>query len=320
MPKFALLIMVGLLYTSTSFSQTCCSGGIPLSNSIGLPYINEGSYLIGLSYDYNYLNTLNNGSDELDDDSRKRVTQSLLLNFGYSFSSYLSIEALFTYVNQKREINQFGNVNIDETYGIGDGVVLLKYNKTNFFNQINNLGVGLGAKVPLGATDKKSDRGILLNPDLQPGSGAWDLIFWSLYKQSFSFRPSADFSLSFIYRYTGTNKNYLDATTYRFGQEFQWFLNYSDQFLLHKTLINPGLSIKYRQASQDEIGGISLSNTGGKWVSLVPKIDIELNSKFNLLSKVEIPIYSYVDGTQLTPTYRITIGLFYTFSKSKKQI
>ena len=119
-----------------------------------------------------------------------------------------------------------------------------------------------------------------------------------------------------VYRYTGTNNDFLDgATSYRFGSEFQAFINYTDQFLVRKTLINPGLSVQYRNAKQDEIGGSLLDNTGGQWVNLIPIINIEIIEELSFLLKVEIPVYSYVDGTQLTPTYRVTTGLFYTIDR-----
>ena len=67
-------------------SQTCCSGGIPLSNSIGLPVSGKGSFLVGLNYDYNYLNTLKSGKEVLDDSARERTTNSLLFNLGYTIT------------------------------------------------------------------------------------------------------------------------------------------------------------------------------------------------------------------------------------------
>ena len=320
MSKFYILIMFGIYTSSTLFSQTCCSGGIPLSNSIGLPVANKGTLQFSLNYDYNYLNTLKSGNDKLDDQARLRTTQSILLNFGYSITEKLSVETLFTYVNQKREINQFGNINIDETYGIGDGVLLFKYNFGSLFKKDNLLRVGLGTKIPIGATDKKSNNGILLNADLQPGSGAWDAIFWSSYSQSFYFRPSATFYASTVYRLTGTNPKYLNnLTTFRFGPEFQALINYTDQFFLFKTLINPGLSIKYRKAQQDEIGGNLLDNTGGQWVFAIPNISIQITQKLFFVTKFEIPLYSYVDGTQLTPTFRFTTGLFLTLAKQQNE-
>lgn len=307
-------MITSLTYLNMS-SQTCCSGGIPLSNSIGLPTSSKGTVLLGLSYDYNYLNTLKSGNDRLDDSARQRITQSALFNIGYTITTNLSVEGLFTYVKQERIISQFGNINKDGSNGIGDGVLLFKYNFSQIFKQNNLLRLGLGTKMPIGATDKKSEQGILLNPDLQPGSGAWDLIGWFFYSQTFSFRPSGTFAATAVYRYTGTNNNFLNgATTYRFGTEFQGFINYTDQFLVGKNLMSPGLSVSYRNANKDEIGGSLLDNTGGAWVNLIPSLNIEIIEDFNFLIKFEIPIYSFVDGTQLTPTFRITTGLFYSIN------
>ena len=313
--------MIALFINISMSSQTCCSGGIPLSNSIGLPVSGKGSFLLGLNYDYNYLNTLKNGNEVLDDSSRERTTNSLLFNLGYTITKDFSVEALFTYVKQERVITQFGNVNTDGSNGIGDGIILFKYNFNQLFKKNNLLRIGLGGKIPIGATDKTSDQGILLNPDLQPGSGAWDLIGWSFYSQTFAFRPSGTFSATAVYRYTGTNNNFLNGnSTYRFGSEFQMFINYTDQFLVGKILMSPGFSVQYRNADQDEIGGSLLDNTGGEWVNLIPSLNIEIIEDLNFLLKFQIPTYSYVDGTQLTPTYRITVGLFYSIDRKKNNL
>ena len=111
MKNFArFLVLTTLLLGQLGFSQTCCSGGVPLSNNLGLPNDGKGTLLIGLSYDYNNLNTLNAGSSKLDDDSRLRVTNSVLLSTRDILSlTGLSVESLFTWVNQLRTITQFGN-------------------------------------------------------------------------------------------------------------------------------------------------------------------------------------------------------------------
>lgn len=314
-------MLMSSFYTFTASSQTCCSGGIPLSNSIGLPIENQGAWQFSMTYDHNHLNTLLSGSDEIKDNSRIRITQSLLLNTGYTITKDLSAELLLTYINQKREIRQFGNVNIDETQGVGDAVLLFKYNLHNLIGNHNILRVGAGPKIPLGATDKTNEQGILLNPDLQPGSGAWDLILWTSFQQNLNSRPSGAFAANLIYRHTGTNNSFLNNTTsYRFGSEFQAFLNYTDQFLVFKTLIDPGLSLKYRQAKKDKIGQTELENTGGKWINLIPSLNFHLSESLILLTKAEIPIFNYVEGTQLSPTYRLTAGLFLTLSKKQNSL
>lgn len=311
MLKKIFFVIVFALFFFISKAQTCCSGGIPLSNNIGLDILDRGMLQINLSYDYNNLNTLNIGNDKLDDNARLRTTNSVLLNLSYSVTNNFAIEGLLSWVEQKRIITQFGNVNEDSSSGIGDAVVLAKYNFNDVLGGNSSARVGFGAKIPLGSTTETSDLGIVLNADMQPGSGAWDLIYWGQVLKSFDFRPSLKFSLRAIYRDTGVNDSYLDVTTYEFGNEFQTFLSFTDQFDIFNTIAIPSLSFKYRQAQQDIIGGFDLNNTGGQWVFIIPSFSVNISSDITLTTKVELPIYSYVDGTQLTPTYRITAGVLY---------
>ena len=87
----SLLLLVSVLFISSVNGQTCCSGGIPLSNNLGLENQGKGFFQIGINYDFNNLNTLNSGTQKLNDNSRKRITHSILLNSGYSFSDRFSV-------------------------------------------------------------------------------------------------------------------------------------------------------------------------------------------------------------------------------------
>jgi len=292
------------------FSQTCCSGGVPLSNNLGLPNEGKGVFVAGLNYDYNNLNTLNAGTEKLDDNSRKRLTNSVLLNLGYAFTDKLSFETLFTWVNQTRTINQFGNENFTGTSGIGDAVFLVKYSIPELVGKRTLLNVGVGTKIPFGKSDILNDQGIQLTADLQPGSGAWDGLSWLSVSKTLNFRPSATISATATYRFTGVNKSYLNNTaTYEYGDEIQTNLGYTDQFLMFNTLFNPGFIFKYRKAFQDKIDDVGIPNTGGEWVFIRPELGVQLSPQLNAISRVELPIYSNVVGTQLTPTVRFTIGI-----------
>ncbi len=312
-----LIFIICVLVFPQIHAQTCCSGGIPLSNNLGLSQQEKGGIQIGLNYDYNNLNTLNSGTETLNDNSRLRITHSVLLNANYSVTDRFSIEGLFTWVNQRRKITQFGNENLDQSSGIGDAVVLLKYNFPELLGRQSNIAVGLGTKIPLGSSTETNELGITLNADLQPGSNAWDVIYWTSFSKNFNFRPSFTFSARAIYRNTGTNDTYFDNSSYKFGNEFQGFISFSDQFILLKALTNPSLSFKYRHAQRDTIDDFSLDNTGGNWVSLIPNFSINVTSNLAFSAKAEIPIYNNVDGTQLTPTYRITTGFLFKIVSKK---
>ena len=299
------------------FSQTCCSGGVPLSNNLGLPNEGRGSLIVGMNYDYNNLNTLNAGRERLDDNSRLRVTNSILLNLGYSLSDRLSVEGLLTWVNQKRTITQFGNENLSETAGIGDAVFLVKYAIPEILGKTSVLNFGLGTKAPLGRSDLTTEEGFQLTADLQPGSGAWDGLGWFSVSKGLGFRPSATLSGSFTYRLTGKNTSYLnDTAVYEFGDVVQANLGYTDQLFWLNTIFSPGLIIKYRQSTRDRIDASEIPNTGGRWLFLRPELTVQLTTNLSLNGRVELPVYSYVDGTQLTPTTRVTTGIAFVFKKN----
>ncbi len=298
--------------------QTCCSGGVPLSNNLGIPNEGSGVLTVSLNYDYNNLNTLNAGTERLDDGSRQRITNSILLGLGYAFTDRLSVETMLTWVNQTRTINQFGNENFTETSGIGDAVVLGKYALPSFLGPAWRLNAGMGVKIPLGRSDILTDQGIQLTADLQPGSGAWDILGWLSLSRPLGFRPSATLSGSLTHRITGTNRTYLNNTaTYEFGDETQMNLGYTDQIFIMGTIVRPGLVLKYRKARQDKIDGSEIPNTGGEWVFVRPEVGIGLYKDFSLNFRFELPLYSYVDGTQLTPTSRFTMGMLVNLFRKK---
>lgn len=316
-----LLVVVHLLLFCAGSAQTCCSGGVPLSNNLGLPNEVKGTLLLGLNYDYNNLSTLNSGSEKLDDDSRQRITNSMLLNIGYSITDRFSGELLFTRVHQTRTITQFGNKNFSETSGIGDAVFLLKYAIPNFISNNGILTTGLGIKAPLGVSDAKNEQGILHTADLQPGSGAWDGLAWLSFSENLGFRPSAQLIASTIYRFTGKNNSYLNnSAVYEFGNAIQSNLGYVDQILVANTIVNPGLVIKYRKSKSDQIDGSNIPNTGGEWIFVRPEIGVQITPRLAFDARLEIPVYSHVDGTQLTPTIRFTAGVFFTLRKNKGTI
>ena len=318
-PVFIMLFALSMSYVS---AQTCCSGGIPLSNNLGLENIGKNNLQLGINYDFNNLNTLNAGDRRLDDDSRKRTTHSILFNAAYSITNNLSVETLLTWVNQRRRIDQFGNVDLQATTGLGDAVVLAKYGFLNAMGTSSDITLGVGAKVPLGSYEEANDIGITYIADLQPGSGAWDLILYTSLSKNFGFRPSTTFSARMIYRATGKNKDYLEGLqTYEYGNEVQLFFGISDEFVIFKKqLISPNIMVKYRNARKDEIDSVDLSNTGGNWIFLIPGLSLKFSKNISFITRAEIPVSSNVDGTQLTPTYRLTSGFLIHFNLKKKTL
>ena len=108
--------------------QTCCSGGVPISSNLGLPFGEGQTLQFNLNYDLNNLNTQKTGAKIDGDRSRKRLTHATLLQVSYSLNDRWAIDGLFSYVRQERKLfrqGQWGDLTFTE--GFGDMVLLLKY-------------------------------------------------------------------------------------------------------------------------------------------------------------------------------------------------
>ena len=301
-----------------ALAQTCCSGGVPLSSNLGMPPGDKGTWQFNLSYDQNVLRTLKEGSNELNDNSRERITRSILAEVGYGFTQRIALDVFFSYVYQERTITQFGKTDFISTNGLGDMVLLLKYRLSNPLDSRQNLIIGIGPKIPTGRSDFTRSDGVILNADLQPGSGAWDAVFYGFYNRSFGFRPSMGFSVSVVYSLKGENPNYFNGQSYQFGDEILGQVSVVDKFSLGKQIFDLGLTLRYRHQGSDEFNSNILPNTGGRFLFLTPGATYYFTPKLSLNFAFDLPVYTQVEGTQLAPTYRFNIGLFMVIRRKSK--
>jgi len=317
--KWICILALYLISIQQSFSQTCCSGGVPLSNNIGgLPLSLKKTLQFSLSADLNVLTTLKSGTTELNDNSRERKTFSVLFKSAYSITDKLFIEGLLSWVQQERFIDQSGYTDYDKTQGVGDAVLLLNY--VYLSSNRLKLIIGAGPKAPTGSSDLRDEDGLTLNADLQPGSGAWDGIMLHRILLTNSKRPSQTYFSNFTFRYTGTNNNYLGSEAYRFGNELQILSGIADQFVIGTTLFSFGVNARYRMANQDMFNDEKMPSTGGQWLFIMPVVGWHIKQNLIVSLNTEVPLYAFVDGTQLSPTLRINWGIYFSLSKKSSEM
>ena len=299
-------------------SQSCCSGGVPLSRNLGLPAAGKNVLQFNLSYDLNVLNTLKSGRQKLEDNSRNRKTHSFLFQAAYSFTNRLSLEGFLSFIRQERKIEQTIGTDFQSAQGLGDAVVLLKYKLWSSAEEASSLYGGLGARLPIGAFDRLSTNGLVLNAELQPGSGAWDGILWAQLNHQLTIRPSMSLSANATYSLKGTNPAYLGDQDYSFGNELILLLSISDRLALQRYLIDPSLTIRYREAEADEFNGGRFPSTGGQWIFINPAFSFWWNPDWAINANVEFPVFAKLVGTQFSPSYRFNIGLFHQMDFNKR--
>lgn len=275
-----------------------------MSGNLGMPLSEVGTIQLNLSYDRNSLRTLKEGTTNLDDDYRQRLTHSVLLEFGYSFTDKISVDGFFSFVRQERRIQNPGTPeNFTNTQGIGDAVVLIKY------QVLKGLALGYGIKAPLGSSDEVREDGVPLGADLQPGSGSWDQIFYASFSRGLKSRPSFGYFGTSIYRLTGENSSYLGSSTYEFGNELQLIAGVSDRIVIGKALIDPSLRLRFRNVERDQFDNNGTPGSGGTFLFINPGVSWQITTNIAYQVNLELPLYARVNEAQLAPTFRINTGV-----------
>ena len=311
-------LILSLLFSAYLQGQTCCSGGVPVSSNIGFSHTQKQVLQLSLNTNFNTLKTLYSGSQALDDDQRKRSTQSYLMRAHYTFTDRLAVEGFFPFVRQTREI--FSRVNdasdFESSFGVGDPILLASYKLID-----NNIKwtIGGGLQFPLGSYTERNSRGLFLVEDLQPGSGALDVILISLLEVPLASRPSANVFGRTIFDLTGSNPNSRNGRqTYAFGNDYQFIVGIADQLFVAQQVIYPAVSLRYRNTQRDKVDSNENNGTGGNWLFAKASMGINFWGATKLTVDIELPLYTFVNETQLSPNSIINISIHKAFSFSKE--
>lgn len=310
-------IVLFLLFIACSLvelmAQACCSAGTPLLGSLETSTALPNHLQITLTYDFNSLKSILAGSRRLNDQIRKRSTHSGLLELTYGMTDNLSVTGLFTYVNQRRAISSsLGTRDIISSLGAGDALILVKYEliSQNLINQ-TQLAFGAGPKIPLGKSDL-TNNGILLPADIQPGSGSWDFILWGFYGKGFVPTIPLNVFTTISYKINTENKRFASSDAgYKFGNEFVASVGagYRTDYVFDYSL-----SFRFRSTSTDKFDNEKVPNTGGFWIYAIPGLNLKITDQFTTRFTGQIPVYRYLEGTQLTTTYTLSISFYYNYT------
>ncbi|MFK7806418.1 MAG: hypothetical protein AB8F74_01330 [Saprospiraceae bacterium] len=297
------LVLLFFYYLPNVSSQGCCSGGTPISNHLNLNGSEKGKLFLRLNYDYNYLDDLIHKGDKIPNEDRNRITHSVLARVDYSISDRINIGALIPWTKQIENIPQ-NNFPDRTTQGLGDitllgQVAILK--KTR-----NQLFLATGVKFPNGKTDRVDEFSNLnFHPDLQPGSGTWDIMSILQFNSLGIFSTKINFFANVNYRYVSSRQQFNNSQDYKFGNIWQSDVIFGRDFFLKNTLLSSSLGMQYRYYSADQINGFEAPNTGGMWSYFLVNQSISLLPNLQVSIGAELPAFRKVDGLQLTTSYRL---------------
>lgn len=306
----ALVAAVLMVFAQKLHAQGCCTAGSAYIKGFEHSVIPLKSLSISVNYQHTHLGNTFESTKKIDDPlERKANVQFFGFDAEYGLTTNVTLLLNLNYVIRNRELtarNSLGNVTERlkiEGDGFGDPVVMIKYLAIgSSLTRPFELALGGGAKLPVG-NYRQERNGARLPIDLQPSTGAIDLLSW-LYAGYNLPRQHLRFNVHGLYRYAGAN---FDG--YKFGDEL--IVAVGTEYN-HHNYLSFALSARGRFAQQDYSNKRILQATGGSAWYVEPAVSyFEKNSAFRVFG--QIPVYQNVRSIQLTPSWMIGMGLGFVF-------
>ena len=319
--RFLLFAITLLLINNNTFAQGCCSGGAssPIAGGAATGVLQENQMEVSVNYQFNESNTFFTGDTKTDPLFNNLTSNYLFFRTDYGVSKKLTLSIASGYYLDKSLIAT-DNTDTTSSSGLGDFIIFPRY---SIYNKVTNftrteIALGLGIKMPLGthkdSTLVYSDEWIgdiyLLNPPtVQTTSGSNDFIFYS-----FFFREYQKRKLRLFMTTLHVNKGY-NPSGVKFGNYTSLSLFASKTFFYRwgvTTQLKAENISQIKTADNFGLYNIDSESTGSKKWFFIPQLSYSKKG-LTAFATSEIPIYQYLNGTQVGSQHQFTVGVNYRF-------
>ena len=317
-----------LILNTTVFSQGCCSGGAgsPIAGGAATGVLQENQMEISINYQ-------NNSSNKFFAENRDTTSLFNNLNSDYLFfrvdyglSKKLTLSVASGYFLDKSKIGK-DNADTISSNGVGDLIIFPRYsiyNKTASFKR-TALVIGLGLKISLGSHNDTTNLGSYgidnyqMNPPmLQTTNGSQDLMFNFFFFREYQ-KSKLRLFISSLYVKKGYNSlgvKYGDYTSVGFFASKTFFYRWGVTAQLKAEKIDQIKVANNIEESDLLEYSITPESTGSKKWFFIPQLSYSKNG-LTVYATSEIPLYQYLNGTQIGSQNQFTVGVNYRFLTKK---
>ena len=313
-----------LIISNLAFSQGCCSGGAgsPIAGGAATGVLQENQMELSINYQFNQSNKFFNEHKEVTPLFNNLRSDYLFFRVDYGLSKKFTLSVASGYFLDKSKIGKDNSDTISSN-GVGGLIIFPRYsiyNKTANFKR-TAVVIGLGLKIPLGSHNDTTNLGSYgidnyqMNPPmLQATNGSNDFMFTSFFFREYQ-KSKLRFFISSLYAKKGYNSlgiKYGDYTSvsffasktllYRWGVTTQIKAEKIDQIQVANNISEYDL-INYQ---------IDPKSTGSRKWFFTPQLSYSQNG-LTVFATSEIPLYQYLNGTQVGSQYQFTVGVNYRF-------
>lgn len=322
--RYAFLFATSLLLSPRVFSQGCCSGGSgsPIAGGASQGVLLDRQMEIGSNFQFISTNKYLAGDADTISGIKSFKSDYLYLRVAYGVTKDFTMSVESGYFLNKTQIG----IQDDTLHssGIGDLILFPRYDVLNRTSEKKRteITLGMGYKIPLG---KYNDSTItyrnpynghntwgVMSPTVQPTNGSHDFIFYGFFYRGFPLKNCRIFA-NVLYVKKGWN-----PLGQKFGDYSSIGLFFGKTFFkkLGVTLQIKAEHIAKMKTIKDidmvALYGLYPEATGARKVFFVPQLSYSYKS-FTVYALTEIPIYQYVNYSQVASQYQMTVGLSYRF-------
>lgn len=334
--RLLIISLFTLIFNTTVFSQGCCSGGAgsPIAGGAATGVLQENQMEISINYQFNQSNKFFNEHKAATPPFNNLSSDYLFFRTDYGISKKLTLSVASGYFLDKSKIGKDNSDTISSN-GVGDLIIFPRYsiyNKTVNFKR-TAVVIGLGFKIPLGSHNDSTltalkgsagggfpleDKYQINPPMLQTTNGSQDLMFNSFFFREYQ-KSKLRLFISSLYVKKGYNSlgiKYGDYTSVGFFASKIFFYRWGVTAQLKAEKIDQ-LKVANNIEEWDLLEySITPESTGSEKWFFIPQLSYSKNG-LTIYATSEIPLYQYLNGTQVGSKNQFTVGVNYRFLTKK---
>lgn len=241
-------------------------------------------------------------------DEVRTINRNTVLNLDYGFDPHWGVSLILPYVDRDHDhIHHHHGAEIQESWNfgeVGDARVIGRYQFAQQAFSERTYGVKFGLKLPTGDHEIVNADGDAAERTLQPGSGTTDLILGGYFQQAATGRKLRWFGQALWQQPLNAREDFKPGYVLALDGGLNYAVN--DQL---SALLQANLQIKGRDSGAEA----EREDSGARTLALSPGLGYALTRTTQIYGFVQLPMYEYVNGVQLTADVAYVAGVSAVF-------
>ena len=327
--RLIVLLIFSFLFQNIAFSQGCCSGGgsNPIAGGTATGVLQKYQMEVSLNYQNSTSNKFFEGTEEVIQVGiyDKLSSEYLFLRTDYGISKKLTL-SIATGYHLNKNLSYEGKDTSASSSGMGDIIIFPRYDIYNETkgNIRSEITLGIGLKIPIGShtdTMKIRNKWELIPPTIQLSTGGTDLMFYSFFLREYKKQKFRLFVNSLHIRkgYNSLDEKFGDYTSISLFASKTFFRKWGLTTQIKAERIgqievrqSKLLDLVIRNPYEAENFLDKQESTGSKKWIFIPQLSYS-QSGITVFATAEIPLYQYLNGTQIGSNQQFTLGVNYRF-------